>query len=234
VLTRVIPYGHRPDCVSCGECFSNWNRILDELQVNTTLRVEEARKVKMTGAAGVYSPIFQKMEDQIAEVNNIIDQSSLKNEELTSFTNDIRGIEERLANTNQRNKDLDNNLAEIETSIVQGQYNLTALRQNADRVMNQARNIKDKATQLQEANVGGALTLTQQAAEKSMKAKQKVDSIAEERDGSKLYESEKTRRSTKKMMDDKRDTLTNSTRDNTEDLNEVKNEIDKLKTEFLV
>jgi len=28
VQTRLIPYGERPNCVPCGECFTNWERIL--------------------------------------------------------------------------------------------------------------------------------------------------------------------------------------------------------------
>ena len=28
VQTRLIPYGERPNCVPCGECFNNWKRIL--------------------------------------------------------------------------------------------------------------------------------------------------------------------------------------------------------------
>ena len=59
------------------------------LQANTTLRVEEAEKVKITGAAGAYTAAFENMESQISEVNKIIDRSSHKNEELASFSQEI-------------------------------------------------------------------------------------------------------------------------------------------------
>ena len=29
VNTRIIPSGQTPNCQPCGECFDNWNRILD-------------------------------------------------------------------------------------------------------------------------------------------------------------------------------------------------------------
>ena len=48
--------------------------------------MEEAEKVKITGAAGAYTRAFEKMESQIAEVNQIIERSSLKNEELAAFS----------------------------------------------------------------------------------------------------------------------------------------------------
>ena len=74
---------------------------------------------------------------------------------------------------------------------MQGQYNLTAVRQEADRLHQQAKDIQDKATQLQEANVGGALTLTQEAKQKSDEAASKVAAITLQQDNHDLYESSK-------------------------------------------
>ncbi len=39
VLTRQIAHGDLPQCVECGECFTNWNRILMELKNITALKV---------------------------------------------------------------------------------------------------------------------------------------------------------------------------------------------------
>ena len=121
-----------------------------DLKVNTTLRVEEAEKVKITGAAGAYTASFENMEADIAEVNKIIDRSSLKNEELAAFSNQIEAIENQLDGTVERMRNLDNSLTNTEQAILQGQYNLTTLRQDADRLHMQAADIKDKATELQE------------------------------------------------------------------------------------
>ena len=92
------------------------------------------------------------MESQIAEINQIIDRSSLKNEELASFSGQIEAIEAQLDGTGDRMKSLDNSLTNTEQAILQGQYNLTSLRQEADKLHMQANHIKDKATQLQEVS----------------------------------------------------------------------------------
>jgi hypothetical protein len=39
VLERQIPYTDLPRCIECGECFTNWNRILQELKNATALKV---------------------------------------------------------------------------------------------------------------------------------------------------------------------------------------------------
>ena len=48
VLNRTIPNGQGPDCVACGECFSNWDRILEELREKTENTVGKARRVKVS------------------------------------------------------------------------------------------------------------------------------------------------------------------------------------------
>ena len=106
--------------------------------------------MKITGAAGAYTAAFENMESQIAEVNNIIERSSLKNEELAAFSDQISAIESQLDGTVDRMRSLDNSLTNTEKAILQGQYNLTTLRQDADRLHMQAADIKDKATELQE------------------------------------------------------------------------------------
>ena len=46
-LNRTIPHGEMPQCKACGECFSNWDRILEELQKKTNETVGKATKVKV-------------------------------------------------------------------------------------------------------------------------------------------------------------------------------------------
>lgn len=227
VNNRIIPSGHTPNCQPCGECFDNWNRILEELQSNTTQRVAEAETVKITGAAGAYTARFNSMESSIEEVNSIISRSSLKNEELDKFTESINRIEAELEATTDRSKQLDDNLAETEQSILQGNYNLTNLRQDADRLQRQADNIKDKATQLQEANVAGALKLTSAAAVKSNEAAMQVASITGP-DGV-LHNSDRMRGATEVLLKDSlQQGIADTTFTNTADLVEVNNEIRRL------
>ena len=46
-LNRTIPHGDMPECVACGECFSNWDRILEDLETKTQDTVGRARRVKV-------------------------------------------------------------------------------------------------------------------------------------------------------------------------------------------
>merc|ERR1719410_3118969 len=167
------------------------------------------------------------MESQITEVNQIIDRSSLKDEELIGFRNRITNLEAGLEATVGRMTELDNSLTSTEQAILQGQYSLTTLRQEADRLHSQAADIKDRATELQEANVGGALTLTQQAKAKSDEAAQKVAAITANTGAAKLFKSSQTRGATQRLIKDMKKIDDNQAQ-NTRDLNTVTEEITRL------
>ena len=47
VLTRTIPNGADPQCVECGECFDNWDRILTDLREKTDEMVNRAKTVEV-------------------------------------------------------------------------------------------------------------------------------------------------------------------------------------------
>ena len=57
-LNRTIPHGEMPECVACGECFSNWDRILEDLQTKTQETVGKARRVKVS-----FHDILKKSND---------------------------------------------------------------------------------------------------------------------------------------------------------------------------
>ncbi len=82
VLTRKIPYGESPQCVECGECFSNWERILLELRKQTDRQMNQAETVKVTGVAGAYTRSFEDMEGKLEKVRSILRSASISNEEL--------------------------------------------------------------------------------------------------------------------------------------------------------
>ena len=44
VLDRKIEHDEMPACIECGECFTNWNRILTELKNATELKVTSDQK----------------------------------------------------------------------------------------------------------------------------------------------------------------------------------------------
>ena len=148
--------------------------IISELKNTTEDKVLEAEKVKVTGAAGAYTKRFEVMEEKIGSVEKIIKSASVSVEELVNYQDKIEGVTEQLDDTTDRMENLDDSLAHTKLAILHGQYNLTILRQDADKLQQSASNVKDEATKLQEANVKGALVLTKKAKERVSNSSQKL------------------------------------------------------------
>ena len=198
------------------------------LENKTQAKVVEAEKVKVTGAAGAYTRSFENMESNIEEVKGILSRASISNDELAGLAKDIDVTGDKLRATTDRMLELDSTLSDTKQSILQGQYNLTNLRQDAERLTQAASDVRDQATRLQEANVVGALTLTQQAKLKSDQAARQVERIAQDVDDRPLYDSVKQRGATERLINDVRDKIAERQVNNTNALADITGQIGRL------
>ncbi len=184
--------------------------------------------MKVTGAAGAYTRSFEDMEDKINSVKKIISSASVSVEELSNYQDRIKDISGKLDVTTDRMDTLGNDLADTKQSILQGTYNLTNLRQEADRLQQVASDVRDQATKLQEANVQGALVLTQEAKRRSDKAAEKVDKITMEQKNSNLAESAQMRGSTEYLISDVSDKIAREQEENKNALQDITDKISQL------
>lgn len=60
--------GYWPNCHACGECFDNWDRILQDLKKRLDVLTERANNIEDTGISSEYDGAFEAMEKQIADV----------------------------------------------------------------------------------------------------------------------------------------------------------------------
>jgi laminin beta 1 len=68
--------GVAPSCSPCGECFDNWDSILEGLRNKTLLVIDEASNIQKIGTTGIYSQEFDDIENSISQVND--KQSAIK------------------------------------------------------------------------------------------------------------------------------------------------------------
>ena len=196
--------------------------------MTTEDKIRAAEEVKVTGAAGAYTRSFESMEESINHVRNVIASASVSVDELARYQNNIDTITDRLDGTRAKMDALDNSLSDTKQSIHQGQYNLTNLRQEADRLQQSAADVRNQATKLQEANVHGALVLTQQAKMRSDQAADKVNRVDQDSDSSDLAKSARQREATERLINEKGDTIEKTQVSNTDALQEIADQITVL------
>lgn len=186
----------------------------------------------MTGAAGAYTLSFESMEESINNVKNVINSASVSVDELAGYQSDIDDISNRLSGTQERMRDLDTSFSDIKHSISQGQFNLTELRKDADRLQQSASDVRDQATKLQEANVHGALVLTKEAKLRSDNAADRVAKVTKDSEDSDLARSSQQREATDRLISEKGDTIESTQVNNTNALKEIAQQIDLLQVKM--
>ncbi|XP_063992157.1 laminin subunit beta-1 isoform X3 [Diachasmimorpha longicaudata] len=159
--------GTAPHCSPCGECFDNWDLILDGLRNKTDLVIEEASRIQKVGTTGVYSQQFDKMLDSLDQVRGLIDNTTVRSQDLDEL-HDLAGqLAKNVSTSTKALEEVENQLENVSQRVNLGDVALKKLKNRTNSLHQGAALLKEDATRLQEANVQGALNVTHQMAEQS-------------------------------------------------------------------
>ena len=125
---------------------------------------------------------------------------------------------------------MDDDLTDTKQSIEKGQSQLDWLKEDSDKLIQDALEMKDEITKLQETNVEGALNLTKEAQKKSQEAADEVARI-EAQDGP-LEMSKQNRKNTQRIMENSGVEFKQKQEENQERLQVVNRSIRKLENDI--
>ena len=125
---------------------------------------------------------------------------------------------------------MDNDIADIRQSILQGQAQLEYLKEDSDSLTEDAEQMKDQITALQETNVEGALNLTKEARQRSKEAADKVQSIQGPHGD--LQQSQNKRSQTTNLMKSNGNQYKQSQEEDQQTLRDVTQKIHELENEI--
>ncbi|RWS26837.1 laminin subunit beta-1-like protein, partial [Leptotrombidium deliense] len=189
-------YGNAPHCQFCGECFENWDMIIQNLRNHTLRLLETAKRIRNTGTTGAYKEQFLTIEEHLLEIERIISGASITE-------NDIADIESRINELRNILNDLQDKLNNYEKQMdktisrtTDAEINIADLRIRVKQLETDTIMLKKNMTELQAMNVDGAYNLTKQAQSRSRVAESKVQSEVPM-----LAQSEGLRRQTEKLLD---------------------------------
>lgn len=168
--------GQAPHCTPCGECFDNWDRVLQEKKEETIEIINKAKNMKTIGAVGGYTREFEDMEKQLTNVKDLLNYTTIS-------TADINEVEETLNTLNEKYKTNLKNLEDVENNIIVHasqeinlkEITLNDLQMREQSLKNITAEMKHNTTLLQEANVRGALSLIHGAKQKALESSKTVD-----------------------------------------------------------
>lgn len=155
--------GQAPHCSACGECFDNWDLILNDLQAETARVIGQAKQIKTLGATGAYTKEFDGMEQKLAFIRNLLDNTTVNAQDINELEVEVGSLRDKLADSSERLQSSLTTLDKVSLDVNLLNESLDDLRNRSAGIQSIALDLKTNATQLQEANIEGALNLTREA-----------------------------------------------------------------------
>lgn len=125
--------------------------------------LDEARQIKTLGATGAYTKEFDSMADKIFQVRELLENTTIDDRTIADIQFAVNQVTDYLNNTRGNQHDIEKAIEEISSVIVLSGAELDNIKSESDHIKRYASTLKENATQLQEANVEGALNLTREA-----------------------------------------------------------------------
>jgi len=142
--------------------------------------IQAASEIKQTGATGAYTREFEKLEKQLDEVKQLLENTTVSPQDLERLENLVEKFRNDVNRSSENMDEVEKLLDSTTSRMYEANLKLTDLRSAASKLKFTALGLKENATKLQEANVEGALNLTREAYKRSLRAQEAAD--ATERD----------------------------------------------------
>jgi laminin, beta 1 len=155
--------GEAPYCTPCGECFDNWDEILNGLSLQTSEVIEKAKKIKTQGATGAYTKEFEDIEKKIDSIKSILSNTTVSARDIKKINENVDNLRKRLEDSEKALRDTDGVLDKLNEEMNLAEVEISNLGEKSEKIKGLANALKANATTLQEANVEGALNLTRDA-----------------------------------------------------------------------
>lgn len=155
--------GQAPYCSPCGECFDNWDLILDNIKEDTQRVIAEAKQIKTVGATGAYTKDFDAMAHKLDRIQALLQNATISGQDIKELDDKVKFMRDELNSAVKVINGTEQRLDQVYSSINLAEVELDDLKNRSALVNQYANELKMNATQLQEANIEGALNLTREA-----------------------------------------------------------------------
>lgn len=167
--------GVLPHCEPCGECFDNWDQIISELQIETTILLKNGSEIKYGGAPGAFDREFSYMESKLDEVKKILAGSNISVEGLEDLQAKLRQLRANLTGSDSSLDKLDENIQDTTNRVEEVNRRIEAIKTQVDSLKQMADDLQRNATTIKELDVSGAYNSTRDSYRRSMDAQRRAD-----------------------------------------------------------
>uniref|UniRef100_A0A915C6Q9 Laminin subunit beta-1 n=2 Tax=Parascaris TaxID=6254 RepID=A0A915C6Q9_PARUN len=188
--------GRWPHCEACGECYRNWDDIIQKLKSQVASLIEKANNIEDTGVASIYDAAFEKMEANLAEVKSQLESANITKADVDTLQEQMDSLLEKVNVEKERLNVVGKRITDTTSAVDNAEEELKSLIEIAEKLTARAQALNENATLLREADVQGAYNISRESAEKSAAAKRRTDDAV-----AKIASAESDRREAEMLLD---------------------------------
>ncbi|KAI6236382.1 Laminin subunit beta-1 [Aphelenchoides besseyi] len=159
--------GQWPQCQPCGECFNNWDRILQELRSDLDGLIDRANNIEDTGISSEYDETFEKMESQIASVRAHLSNINITKEDVDGLQKQIEQLQTDTDSVRNRLAQKNDRVTAVSSAVELAEKQVNSLREKEKELTRLAEELRSNATLIRRSDTKGAYELIRELAEKS-------------------------------------------------------------------
>ncbi|XP_051874089.1 LOW QUALITY PROTEIN: laminin subunit beta-2 [Pristis pectinata] len=219
--------GQFPDCHPCHQCFGDWDRVVQDLAVQTRLLVERAGEIQLSGVAGLYEKNFRDLEDKLLQAQRIVNARNTTAVAVAELMNLINDLRDKISGTTDTLNGLEDVLTAVQNQNSGASVELSNLEREVRALNLSAKDLARQLDVLKHSNFLGAYDSIHNSYHQSWQAERRVNgstvtipSIVSESSG--------TRRRTELLMRAKKDDFNRKNAANRRALNDLTAKVQTL------
>lgn len=188
-------FGRFPNCEHCGECFEQWNEIIQALKDQTQALLNKVKLLLEIGTTGNYAKEFTEIENKLDRIKYILDNQKLDEDAIRDLARQIEELSKLLKSLQRKIEDYERESESITNRTIAVQDALREFDKTFDRLTILIDGLRENLTQFQESNVDGAYAIILDSQNRSREAEKQVRDLKPI-----MLEQEQKYRSTQNML----------------------------------
>lgn len=142
-----------PNCEPCGECFNNWDNILQDLKLNLDSLINRANNIEDTGISSEYDQAFETMEKQIIEVKTKLEGINITKDDIDNLKKRMDNLQIQIDNAKEKLQERNQRVTRIQTNVDLAHEDIRSLNGTAKLLTELAEALNQNATQIRRSDV---------------------------------------------------------------------------------
>uniref|UniRef100_A0A7E4V2G9 Laminin subunit beta-1 n=1 Tax=Panagrellus redivivus TaxID=6233 RepID=A0A7E4V2G9_PANRE len=155
--------GQWPQCQACGECFNNWDRILQGIKSDLNELIERANTIEDKGISSQYDDKFEAMEAALAEVRDQLDAVNISNADVDAVRKSMEELNKEVEAANEFINERSLRLTKISADLDVAKAEKEILNTTAIKLTELADQLNDNATEIRRSDLQGAYDMVKDA-----------------------------------------------------------------------